>query len=107
MNTNLPKSFSRLIAESDLPVVVDFWAPWCAPCRKVSPAIEKLAGELKGKIIVVKVNVDEKQHVAAQYQIQSIPTIMMFFKGRILIRLTGAHPYEKIKQEIMNKLNWA
>lgn len=107
MEKKLPKSFFDLINESDVPVLVDFWAPWCGPCRMVSPAIAKLANELKGKIMVVKVNVDEKQHVAARYQIQSIPTIMMFFKGNIMMRLVGAHPFEKIKQEVLGKMKWA
>ena len=107
MKKNLPKLFFDLIQESDLPVVVDFWAPWCGPCKQVSPAVAKLAKELKGKIVVVKVNVDEKQHIAARYKIQSIPTIMMFFKGYIKMRLTGAYPYENIKQEVLNKLTQA
>jgi thioredoxin len=107
MTSQLPKSFFDLIQQSDLPVLVDFWAPWCGPCRMVSPAIERLAKELKGKVRVVKVNVDEKPHVANHYQIQSIPTIMMFFKGQILLRLTGAYPYAHIRREVMNKLNFA
>ena len=107
MTNQLPKSFFDLIQQSDLPVLVDFWAPWCGPCRMVSPAIEKIAKELKGKIRVVKVNVDEKPHIAQRYQIQSIPTIMMFFKGQILFRLTGAYPYEHIRQQVLSKLNFA
>ncbi len=76
-----------------------------APCRKISPSLERLAKEFKGKLIVLKINVDEKQHIAAQYQIQSIPTIMMFFKGKTLMRLTGAAPYDSIKREIIKNLN--
>ena len=105
MSNQFPKSFFNLIQQSNVPVVVDFWAPWCGPCKMVSPALEQLAREFKGKLIVVKINVDEKQHIAGQYQIQSIPTIMMFFKGNTLMRLTGALPYESIKQEVVKYLN--
>ena len=105
VDKKLPKSFFDLIQQSSVPVVVDFWAPWCGPCKMVSPALEQLAKEFKGKLIVVKVNVDEKQHIAGQYQIQSIPTIMMFFKGNTLMRLTGALPYESIKMEVEKRLS--
>jgi len=101
---NLPTSFEALIAESELPVLVDFWAAWCGPCRMVSPAIERIAKDLKGRLLTVKVNVDQKQHVAAKYQIQSIPTIMMFDKGRITMRLEGALPYDALKAEIEKRL---
>jgi len=104
MNKNLPKSFFELIQQSDVPVVVDFWAPWCGPCKMVSPALEQLAREFKGKLIVIKINVDEKQHIAGHYQIQSIPTIMMFNKSKTLMRLTGALPFEAIKREVEKNL---
>ncbi|UCE08812.1 MAG: thioredoxin [bacterium] len=90
---------------SELPVVVDFWSEWCGPCKMVSPALEKLAQELKGKIMVIKINVDKKPHISAQYQIQSIPTIMMFHKGTQKMRLVGALPYEAIKQEVTKNLS--
>jgi len=104
MNQNLPKSFNDLIQQSDLPVLVDFWAEWCGPCKMVSPAIQQIAGEFKGRLLAIEVNVDQKQHVAAQYQIQSIPTIMMFYKGKIIMRLTGALPYEALKTKIQKNL---
>lgn len=104
MNKNLPKSFDELIQKSEIPVVVDFWAGWCGPCKMVSPTLEKIAREFKGKLMVIKINVDHKQHIAAQYQIQSIPTIMMFHKGVQKMRLVGALPYEAIKQEIVKHL---
>ncbi len=100
----LPKSFNQLITTTDKPVLVDFWAEWCGPCRMVSPAIEKLAKEFKGRMLTVKVNVDDKPHVAGQYQIQSIPTIMMFKNGQPVMRLTGAYPYEALKSEIAQRL---
>ena len=96
----LPKSFDELIRKADKPVLVDFWAEWCGPCKMVSPAIHKIALELKGKLITVKVNVDEKPHVAAKYQITGIPTIMLFKNGGIAMRLTGAYPYETLKAEV-------
>jgi len=104
MNQNLPKSFNELIQQSELPVLVDFWAEWCGACRMVSPTIEKIAHDFKGRFLTVKVNVDDKSHIAAQYQIQSIPTIMMFNKEKILMRLTGALQYETLKAEIRKNL---
>jgi thioredoxin 1 len=102
--SKLPKSFFDLIKTSEKPVLVDFWAEWCGPCRMVSPTVEKIAKEYKGKLLTIKVNVDEKQHVAAQYQVQSIPTIMMFWKGEPVMRLAGAQPYDAIKSQIEE--NW-
>ncbi len=101
----LPKSFNELIQNSDIPVLVDFWAEWCGPCRMVSPVIQQLAQEYKGKLLTIKVNVDHKQHVAAQYQISSIPTIMMFHKGKTLMRVAGALPYHALKSEIEKNIN--
>ena len=94
----LPKSFDDLIEQSKLPVLVDFWADWCGPCRTVAPVIEQIAREYKGKIVVVKVDVDRKQHVAARYRVQSIPTIMLFYRGETLARQSGALPYGALKQ---------
>ncbi len=85
-------------------MVVDFWADWCGPCKMVSPALEKIARGFKGKLMVIKINVDNKPQIAAQYQIQSIPTIMMFFNGMPKMRLVGALPYETIKQEVLKNL---
>jgi len=104
MNDALPKSFQELITQSELPVLVDFWAEWCGACKMVSPTIQKIASELKGRVLTVKVNVDQKQFIAAQYQIQSIPTIMLFQKGKILMRLEGALPYKALKSEIEKRL---
>ena len=98
--TKLARSFFDLIDESEKPVLVDFWAEWCGPCRMFSPTIARIAGEMKGRILTVKVNVDEKEHIAGRYQVVSIPTVMLFHKGKELLRLAGAYPYDALKTEI-------
>jgi thioredoxin 1 len=82
------------VERSDKPVVVDFWAPWCGPCRMVSPVIEKLASKYTGKIKVVKVNVDDNQALAMKFNIMSIPTVMLFKQGRAVDQTIGAAPAE-------------
>lgn len=100
------KSFDQLIQESEKPVFVDFWAGWCAPCNSVAPSVKRLAEEFSGKLIVVKVNVDQQPEVAAKYQVQGIPALMLFEKGSIKWRATGALPYENIRGEVMKALGW-
>jgi thioredoxin len=100
----LPGSFFELVRLSEMPVLVDFWAEWCGPCRTVSPAIERLAREYAGRVLTVKVNVDRKPNVAQAYEIQGIPTIMLFWRGEPRMRLTGAYPYEAILQNLLE--NW-
>ena len=98
--SNLPSSFFDLVAGSRVPVLVDFYADWCQPCKMVSPAIARIAREYKGEILTVKIDVDKKQRVASVYGITSIPTIMMFDNGKEVMRLQGAMPYEAMKREI-------
>ncbi len=98
--TTLPNKFDELIKTNKLPVLVDFYADWCGPCKMVSPIIAQIAKEYKGRITTVKINTEKKPAISAQYSIQSIPTIMMFHKGKQLMRLQGAHPYEALKAEI-------
>jgi thioredoxin 1 len=100
----LPGSFFDLIRTAEKPVLVDFWAEWCGPCRIVSPAIERLAREFSGRLLTVKVNVDRKPKVAEAFQVQGIPTIVLFWKGEPRMRLTGAYPYEEIRRNIEE--NW-
>jgi thioredoxin len=103
-NQTLPKSFDDLIRQSDLPVLVDFWADWCGGCKMMSPTIDKIAAEFKGKMTVVKINVDQKGRLASEYQITAIPTIMLFHRGKVLLRKTGAFPFEALKAEINSHL---
>ena len=100
MAKDMPKSFTELLATADKPILVDFWAPWCAPCRAVSQAIQQVARELSGRMITIKINVDEKQDIAMRYQISSIPTIMLFWKDQPHMRLVGAQPAEQIRRQI-------
>jgi thioredoxin 1 len=85
-------SFEGDILKSDVPVLVDFWAPWCGPCRSVAPIVEDLASQYAGKLKVAKVNVDESTEVAMRYQITSIPTFIVFKNGQVADRALGALP---------------
>ena len=100
----MPTSFDALIANSKIPVLVDFWAEWCGPCRQVGPIIGQIAREYTDRLITVKVNIDRKQQIALHYQIESIPTIMLFYNSTIIMRLLGAMPYAEIKKQI--DANW-
>ncbi len=102
---NLPPSFQELLNTHDKPILVDFWAEWCGPCRMVSPVIEELAKEWKGRVTVIKINTDEKQHLAAQYRITGIPCIILFKNGREVERITGALPKPAIKAKVEPHLN--
>ncbi|RMH68637.1 MAG: thioredoxin [Gemmatimonadetes bacterium] len=99
-NSSLPSSFDKLVAESDKPVFVDFWAEWCAPCRAIAPTIKQLAQDYKDRLLVIKVNVDEKPHVASKFGIQSIPTLMLFKNGQVVWKTVGAAPLQAIKTQI-------
>jgi thioredoxin 2 len=91
-------AFDAAAAASALPLVVDFWAPWCAPCRMVAPELERLAREQAGRWLVVKVNTDEQPELGGRYRIQSIPTLAVVHRGRELARLSGARPAAEIER---------
>jgi thioredoxin 2 len=88
------------VERSPLPVLVDFWAAWCGPCRAVAPALEEVAARLAGRLKVVKVNVDQNQELAARYRVQSIPTIVVLRGGREVDRMVGALPAPEIERRL-------
>jgi thioredoxin 1 len=93
-------TFESEVLQATSPVVVDFWAEWCGPCRMIAPALEEIAGSLGEKVKIVKLNVDENPQTAAKYNIQSIPTLMIFKDGNMSSRQIGAAPKQKLEQWI-------
>ena len=94
------KDFEAEVLKSAEPVVVDFWAEWCGPCKMIAPALEEIAGTMNGKVKIVKLNVDENPATAAKYGIMSIPTLMLFKNGELASRQVGAAPRQKLEQWI-------
>jgi len=96
------ENFEQEVLKSDIPVLVDFWAPWCQPCLMMAPALDELSEELRDKIKIGKMDVDkpENQALAAQYQIQSIPNMKLFKKGNIVKEFIGLRPKEALKAEL-------
>jgi len=98
-------TFATEVLGADGPVLVDFWAEWCGPCKMVSPIVEDLAGEFGGRLRVFKLNVDENPQIAATYGIMSIPTLAVFQDGRLKDRIVGYRPKNQLRQELERNLN--
>ncbi len=96
---NMPASFEELIRTHPLPILVDFWADWCGPCRMVAPVLKELAADWKGRVTVIKINSDEKPDIAARYGINSLPTLVLFKGGREVHRVSGALPKHALEQQ--------
>jgi len=99
------KSFNELINSPGMPVLVDFYADWCGPCKAMNPVIQQLAGEYAGKLKVLKVNIDTNQAAASQYRVQGVPTFILFHKGKQVWRQSGAMPAQQLKQVINQAIN--
>ena len=93
-------SFEEEVIKSDGPVLVDFWAEWCGPCRMIAPLVEELAKDYQGKVKVCKLNVDEEREIALQYSIRSIPTLILFKEGKPVEQIIGALPKSALKSKI-------
>ncbi|HKA04803.1 MAG TPA: thioredoxin [Acidimicrobiales bacterium] len=90
-------TYASVVEDAALPVIVDLWAPWCGPCRMVSPALENLARQYAGKVKLVKVNVDESPAISQRFGVQAIPTLLLVRKGEVLARQTGAAPERTLR----------
>lgn len=94
------KSFKQIVVEAKIPFLVDFWAPWCAPCRAVAPVVDELAGEYEGRVGFAKVNVDENPVVANGYGIRSIPTLLLFNCGKPMTQIVGLKAKAELKKQL-------
>ncbi|NLB46861.1 MAG: thioredoxin [Microbacteriaceae bacterium] len=94
------QTFDKVVLQSDIPVLVDFWAAWCGPCRMVAPELDEIASDHEGKIRIVKVNVDEEPTLAAKYRITSVPAMKVFQNGEEVRELIGAMPKQQIEQQL-------
>ncbi len=93
-------NFQAEVIESDVPVLVDFWAPWCGPCRMVAPVLEEIASEKGEALKIVKLNTDENQQTAMSYEVLSIPTLILFKNGEVAKKVIGAYPKRKLEAEL-------
>lgn len=94
------QDFDQQVLQATEPVVVDFWAPWCAPCRMIGPAVEKLSEEFKDKVKFCKINVDEHQQAASKYRVMSIPMLIFFKSGQVVDQSLGAVPEKTLRSKV-------
>jgi thioredoxin 1 len=94
------EAFEKTVLEASLPVIVDFWAPWCGPCKMVAPTLEKIAKEFAGELLVAKVNTDQHSQWAIKYGVQGIPTMLLIYNGKIINRQVGALPEPMLRDVI-------